>query len=220
MANEMNERLDTLRAAKKISPDKDEASQKMVYDLLASVNKDIIVPALVSSVKTGLSKSGKMYCTSVIEDYTTTQSLPLFGKDYEKFLQYMQVGLPLLIKFSIKPKYGLFAAREAVFKGEHVEFEMRVKNITLLSNSKENFVKGISINIPLSEINREFNEEFVKECRKNKGNILLTLNVKDFTNQINVEYISAKVKIDVTNDLLKYLDDKNLSYRIDKHVTL
>ena len=220
MNTEMNEKLDALRKSGKIAPEKDEASSKLVYDVLSSCNKEIIVPALVSSIKMGMSKNNRQYCTAVIEDYTTSYNLALFGKDFEKFLQYMQVGLPLLIKFSLKPRYGLFAAREAVFKGEHVEFEMRVVNMTLLSNTKDSFIKGISINLPLSEITKEFNEDFVKVCRKNKGNILLTLNVKDFTNQINVEYVSAKVKVDVSSDLLKYLDDHNLTYRIDKHVTI
>jgi uncharacterized protein YukJ len=54
----------------------------------------------------------------------------------------------------------------------------------------------------------------------NKGKKLFNLNVLDYTNQLAVEFFSRKYKIDVTPELLDFIEHQNLDYKVEKEVYL
>ncbi|MFA6334133.1 MAG: DNA polymerase III subunit alpha [Bacteroidales bacterium] len=173
--------------------------------------KEIIIAGIVTNVKISYTKSsGKPFAHFTIEDFNGSVSFSVFGKDYENFMQYTQQNLPLLLKCAIAPKFGYDAAKQEGAK--NVDYELKIKSIRHLANTKEDFIKQITINIPIRELNGGLRKELTNRFKENKGSTAVIIKALDYENQLAVEFFSTKYKVSLTNDLFGYLDSIPLEY--------
>ena len=87
-----------------------------------------------------------------------------------------------------------------------------------MANTKDEFIKSLTLILPVEKVNKEFRKELVKALKSNKGKKQLNLNMIDYTNQLAVEFFSRKYKIDVTPELLDFIEHKNIDYKVEKEV--
>jgi hypothetical protein len=92
--------------------------------------------------------------------------------------------------------------------------------MTLLANTKDEFIKELVINVPVKRINPEFRKELLKQLKEHKGNKMLSLNVLDYENKISVEFFSRKHKIDVNPGFLEFLERNNMECKVQAEVSL
>jgi DNA polymerase-3 subunit alpha len=174
--------------------------------------KEIIIAGLVTSVKVSYTRStGKPFANFTVEDFNGSQNFAVYGKDYEGFMQYLQPNLPLIIKCAINPRFGYASANKD--DGKSVDYELKIKRIRHLANTKEDFVRDITIDIPVKMITPGFRGELVKKLKENKGKTSLIIKLVDYDNQVAVELISTKYQISLNNDLLDYFDSRGISFR-------
>ncbi|PKO95593.1 MAG: DNA polymerase III subunit alpha [Bacteroidetes bacterium HGW-Bacteroidetes-7] len=174
--------------------------------------KEIIIAGLVTSVKISYTRStGKPFANFTVEDFNGSQNFAVYGKDYEGFMQYLQPNLPLIIKCAINPRFGYASANKD--DGKSVDYELKIKRIRHLANTKEDFVRDITIDIPVKMITPGFRGELVKKLKENKGKTSLIIKLVDFDNQVAVELISTKYQISLNNDLLDYFNSRGISFR-------
>lgn len=183
-------------------------------------NKDIYVGGLVTMVAIKTTKTGRPWISFNIEDYGGSINFALFGRDYETFMPFLQEGNPLFIKCAVMPRYFGKRDEEATEKPTSVECELKIRNITLLANTKDTFIKGFTVNIPVSKVNKSFREELVSQLKHNKGKKLLGVKVLDYENQVAVDFFSKKFKIDVNPDFITFLERENIEYKLDVDVNL
>ncbi len=203
-------------------------AQELVKQAANDINlqkKEIYLAGLVTAVSKRVSqKSGKPWISFTIEDYTGNISFSLFGKDYETFMPFLQDGHALFMKCAIMPRFGGFSKQDENRKeGEKpspVECELRIRKITLLANTKDDFIKDFTVNIPVKKINKAFRKELVSKLKEHKGKKLLSLKVLDYENQIAVNFFSKKYKIDVNPDFIDFLEHNNLEYSADMDVAI
>ena len=92
--------------------------------------------------------------------------------------------------------------------------------MTLLANTKEEFIKSLTINLPVKRITPEFRKELLKQLKEHKGKKMLSLNVLDYENKISVEFFSRKFKVDVNPGLIDFLEHNNLECKVQAEVSL
>lgn len=176
--------------------------------------KELILAGLVSSVKTSYTRStGKPFSNFSLEDFEGSASFALYGKDYETFMQYIQQGLPLLLKCVIMPRFPV--GNKVTETGEQVEpseYVLKIKNIRLLSNTKEEFIKEFNINIDVSRLDSFLRKNLVKQIKENRGKTALILNITDFESQMAVEFVSGKYLISLNSSFLEFLDNNGVKY--------
>ena len=182
------------------------------------------ITALVTSVTTGLTKTKRPKCNFTIEDYSSSFEFVLFGKEYEAYLPYIHENTSLLIKVMPTLTYPRLTPEEKAKRDKSIPLapigcQLRIQGITLLSNTKDEFIKSIAILIPVGKLNETFNTEFSKVLRKNKGNALLTLYVRD-NNNVTAEFFSRKFKVTLSDELISYFDKHKLQYNIVKNIKL
>ncbi|MEF9987144.1 MAG: DNA polymerase III subunit alpha [Bacteroidales bacterium] len=188
--------------------------------------KELYLAGLITSVSKKVSqKSGKPWATFTIEDYGGSVNFSMFGRDYETFLQFLQDGHALFMKCVILPRFGGYAKQEEGKKEEGskpalVECELKIKKITLLANTKDEFVKQFMVNIPIKKINKDFRKELIKQLKENKGKKLLSIKALDYENQIAVEFFSKKYKIDINKGFIDFLEHHNLEYSVVMDVNM
>ena len=147
----------------------------------------------------------------------------LFGKDYETFMPFLEESQALMFKCAIMPRFGFAKPDEEKGpdgKPAPVECELKMRKMTLLANTKEEFIKKLTVNVPVKRITPEFRKELLKQLKEHKGKKMLSLNILDYEKGYSVEYFSRKYKIDINPGLLDFLQHNNLEYRVDAEVYL
>lgn len=180
---------------------------------------------LVTGVSMGLTKTNRPFCKMTVEDYTSSYQFALFGKEYEAYLPYAQENTALLIKVMPTLVYPRLTPEEKANRDKSqplvpTECRLRVQGMTLLSNTKDEFIKSIAILLPVEQITETFITEFSKNLRKNRGHALLTLYIHDRKNDVTAEYFSRKYKVALNDELLAFLRSRGLQYNIFKDVKI
>ena len=174
--------------------------------------KELYVAAIVSKVAKKMGKD-KPFMDVEFEDYSGSYSHRLFSKDYEKYMSYMQEGNILYIKFALVPPFIKNDDKQE--KPKVLPCKLRIKRVALLANTKEEFVKGISVTIPVTRFNADFNKALVNALKSNKGEKTLNLHVIDYVNKMQVEFFSRKFKVDITEDFITFLQLNSLDYKVN-----
>ena len=173
-------------------------------------NKELIVAGIVTNYKISYTKTtGRPFAVLTVEDFDGMVEFSLFGKDYELFMQYCQQNIPLLIKTVISPRFGYGGAKP---DKQPTEYELKIKNIRHLANTKEDFIKEFMVTIPVKSIDGNFRKEFVKKLRENKGSTALVIKLADYEKRLAVEFFSAKYQVSLNRGFLDYLNSIPVEY--------
>ena len=159
---------------------------------------------MVTATREATSKNGNPFSSFTLSDYTDSMEFYLFGQDYVNFHKYCKTGLFLLLRGSVKQRYN----------GDSYEF--KIGQIELLSEVRKNYVKSITLNMPVNQLTDSVVEKIEKMAKNNKGNTLLKFNIYNLENNMNVQMFSRTTKINLTDSFLKLFDEElNITYRIN-----
>lgn len=174
--------------------------------------KEMIIAGMVTNSKSSVTKTGRPFINFSIEDFKSSIQFSLFGKDYENFMKYTQPGTSLLMKVAILQKYGF--QNNGDDPGKQVDCELKVKSIRLLANTREDFIKSITLTVPVSTITKHFRKELMANFKENKGSTRVVVKVIDYQNKISVEFISTKYSVALTDNLLRYFESAGIEWSI------
>ncbi|MBP5389436.1 MAG: DNA polymerase III subunit alpha [Bacteroidales bacterium] len=166
------------------------------------------VAGIVTDVKTLVTKSGAPGARVVLEDYSGTYELALFGKDYQAWMPFMQPHMQLFIEGDIDERYPLKPEERAA--GKKAPFGFKVRKITLLGNVAEERLKGLAVNITTDRLSPEFRAGLVRALKENKGNTPLSLYLFDPETKYRVEFYSKKYSVAVSAELMAAFQDLGL----------
>ena len=172
------------------------------------------VAGFVTAKSEGYTKTNRPMSKMTVEDYGGSYEFAFFGKDHETFMQYEKLHSALFIEGVIEEKY--FIKPEDRAKGKTSDYAFKPRNMMLLGNVTDTYVKGFSIQLSTPMLSQEFREKLVKMIKKNKGNVPLTMFLYDPENKWNIEFLSRKFKVAVTADLLSELRAMNITWKLLK----
>lgn len=172
-------------------------SPNELTDLERFRDREVSFGGLVTEAREGITKSNKPYKVFFIEDFNGGIEIALFGKDYESFGRMIEKNHSLFIKARIEE-------RQYADKEGKKPLEIKVKSVKLLSNIREDFVKKITINIKLSDLNNT-NIKLLEEALQKKGNVNLYFLVSDDETGLTLNLLSHSKSIEITNELADFL---------------
>ena len=177
--------------------------------------KTLFVAGLVTKVEKGYTRKNTQMASIYVEDYRGSHRFSFFGKDYEKYLPYMEVNMPVFIKCQIRPRFQKKEDEGSSSAG----FELRVMGMTLLSNTKDSFVDSLELFVPLAQIDSGFTRRLLKASKHSKGNtqLLITVQFQAEGRSENVTMFSKKNRVDPCDDLFSFLDASGVGYKM--HLT-
>ncbi len=161
------------------------------------------VAGFITSTQTMTTKTGRPWSKTVIEDYSGSYEIALFGKDHENFMKYMQLHSAIFIEGEIDEKFYIKPEERA--QGKTSPYTFKIKNIMLLGNVTDSYVKGFAISISTPMLTQEFRENLVKLVKKNKGTVPLTMYLYDPEKKWNIEFLSRKFRVAVTAAFIEEL---------------
>ena len=118
----------------------------------------------------------------------------------------------MLIKVAILQKYGF--QNNGDDSAKQVDCELKVRSMRLLSNTREDFIKSITLSLPVSMITKNLRRDLTNIFKENKGSTRVVVKILDYETQISVEFVSIKYSVALTDVLLNYLEANGIEWSI------
>lgn len=175
------------------------------------LGKELLIAGIITNLKVAYTKNGsRPYASFTLEDYNGSLSFTVYSKEYENFMQYLQPNMPLLIKCSLNQRYGFGSSRPDADKNNEVL--LRIKSMRHLANTKDDFIRTVTINIPVDGLNPSLRKGLATHFRENKGNTAVIINALDYENRVSAEFVSSKYKISLNPSLVSFLEREGLEF--------
>ena len=163
-------------------------------DLETMVGRETKLGGIVSGVEHRTTKTGKPFGKFTLEDYTGNYTFTLFGEDYLKFKNFMNVGWFLFVEGAVvRNTWG------------QQNLEFKIRNIDLLNELGIKRSKGVQLRVNTADITKEMIGIIEDVCQEYTGNTPLYLKIQDTKENINLELLSRKFRISPVNDMVKQL---------------
>ena len=173
-------------------------------DLIAECERQkkptkVQIAGLVTETKPLMTKMGKPWSKTVIEDYSGSYELSLFNKDHEAFLEYLKPHSALFIDAEISERF------RPSQRDEKPPYALKVKNIRLLGNVGDDLIDGFSFDLDTPMLNDLFRKDLVELIRHNKGTHPLTIYLFDPATKYRIPFYSRKFQVAVTAEFINGL---------------
>ena len=165
--------------------------------------KKVNIAGIITDTRNLLTKTGRPFSKTTLEDYSGTWELALFGSDHQNFMGFLQLHSALLIEGEIDQKWRL--RPEEAQQGKKPPFGFKVKSMTLLGNVTESLLKGFSISLSTPMLTADFRKKLVALVKDNSGKIPLKMCLYDPKTRYNIEFRSTKFQVTVTTDFVEAL---------------
>jgi DNA polymerase III subunit alpha len=161
-------------------------------EIEALLGRELKLGGIVTTVEHRTTKTGKPFGKFSIEDYSGNTTFTLFGEDYLKFKTFMNIGWFLFIEGTVvKNTWG------------QQNIEYKIRNIDLLNEIGVKKSKGVSIRVNAREITPDLIVKIEGVCNAFSGGTPLYLKLKDEHENISLELLSRKFRINPVNDMVR-----------------
>lgn len=187
-----------------------EVEEEILIEFNKIKNKEVVVGGIIANAAHKVSKAGKPFGSFIIEDYSDSFEIAVFGEDYVKFKGYLQDGYFVQIRGLVQERFRQVG-----------NWGFELKNIQLLSELRDKFAKNFTIQIALHQLTdemihkiHELIESTVQEGEvANCGLKFMVVDVKD---NIAVEMPAKTKKIKITNELLEAIEKmEGVKYKLN-----
>ena len=169
------------------------------------LNQDITFGGIITGLRNGVGKSGLPFGIVTIEDYTGAGELPLFGKEWSTWANYMTIGNSIYVTAHVEP--GKYNANR---------IDITIGKVDYLVDVKDELIHDITITIPLTSMNEDTVEEMIQHIEGHPGTTDLYFHIPDPEGQMPLTLHSREHKITVQRSLIEFIDSReSLSYRIN-----
>ncbi|MFT5859490.1 MAG: DNA polymerase-3 subunit alpha [Flavobacteriaceae bacterium] len=174
----------------------------MLSALEVNQGKDILVPAIVTDAEHRFTRKGDPFGTITIEDYNDSYKIFLWRENYLKYKHFLNAGTFVSIKgrIEIPPRRS--------------ELEFSIHTIDLLSNLKESRANSLHLKVSTKNLDQIMITDLTKIFDQNTGIIPVRFTVYDPLDEIEVSLPSKSVKVDLTSELFKQLENFDLEVQI------
>jgi len=163
-------------------------------------NKEVVIGGIIAQASHRVAKSGKPFASFIIEDYSDSFEIMVFGEDYVKFQGYLQEGFFVQLRGLVQERFRQVG-----------NWGFELKGINLLSDLREKLAKSFTIMIQLQKLNVEFLEMIKNLIEANhiEGQVpycQLKFKIFDAEEKINIEMPAKSLKINLTNEIIQAVD--------------
>jgi len=180
-------------------------------ELNTLVGKDITFVGIVKAFREGISqKNNRPFGNAVLEDFNDTYQLGLWGNDFVNFKNFFTSGIALLFKWNVEE----WASKKDGRKG----IAIRLKNIYVLSEVRDELIKAVTISAKLEAINEEFINgilKFVNKSEKNKNSKLLQFKIVDEETNIKIDMFSRNQRLELSDQFFDFIQNfEDVGYQL------
>ena len=160
---------------------------------------ELKVGGMITEVAHRKTATGRDFGLFTLEDYSGTYKFALFGKEYDHFKGFLVMGEFLLITGRMEERYK-----------NPDQVELKIKNISLLSDVKQKPITSINIAINLLNLNETLImdlENLFNDCKAGDCKIKMEFfHQAPQTGRTFIKTVSHHLQIDPTSDLVRDIE--------------
>ena len=157
--------------------------------------EEVIIGGIVTNVRTGETKKGKIYGIVKMEDFVGNGELALFSNDWVAYRNYFVEGASLFIKLKVEPS-----------RYQQGAFNTNVKSVDLLSEVKDKVIQKITFDVPLDKLTSIMVEDLAEIVKENPGEADLIFNIHTSDSK-KILLRSRRVQVSVDKQLVQYIKE-------------
>ena len=185
------------------------ATFDILSDLDPLVNRDLSFGGIINDVEHLITKTGKGWGKFTIEDFSDQYEFKIFGEDYLKFRHFI---LPNnFVRLRLRVVEG-WRNRET---GQLGPARIQFNNFEMLHDTLKTNVKKITLMFEVKQLNESKIQDLKTLMRPYKGDKGLYVDVFDTEEKIKLTLPSRKQRVEVSNELLLALEERNIHYRLN-----
>lgn len=173
-------------------------------------NRELTIGGMVTAASHRITKNGKPFGVMVVEDYSDSYEIALFGEEYVKMKGYLNEGYFVQLRGLIVERYR-----------QPGNWGFEIKSMQLLSDLRDKLARSLTIQVPLHELNDSFVERIHQlvhsniEQHENKT-CQLRFAIRDMESEISIEMPSKGLKISPSNEFIETLTKMNgIHYKLN-----
>lgn len=157
---------------------------------------ELMLGGIVTAVREGQTSRGKPYGIVTMEDYSGKGELALFGEEWARWNGYMRVGNSLFITAKAVPK---------TWRPD--EFELRIGNVSFLSDVKDKRLLNLTITISENDLDEHLCTELSELFRAEpEGKASVFLHIYSPAHQSTIALTSRLAPILLSKKLMDTLE--------------
>ena len=161
------------------TPSEDGEVQENPTELINRLrNRPLYLGGIVTQAEERTSHKGTVFGSYVIEDYSGSYKMMLFGDNYRKLAPMLRQNAYVCISGQIQQR-GANSQWFKEKKMEEAEYEFMVTQVDLLKDIQQKRLGSVVFEIPIENINRELTDEINDMCQQHKGQKPLRIQVYD-----------------------------------------
>ncbi|MCX6279636.1 MAG: DNA polymerase III subunit alpha [Bacteroidetes bacterium] len=157
---------------------------ELKQDLKPFKGKEISFAGIVIESTHKIGKSGKPFCSFVVEDYFNFISLSVFSEDFLRWKHLLEEGQYIFIKARVEQRFD-----------NADQLTVRINQVFLLPEVMEKFTKVLSLTVSLNELSIEIIGALQDLASKSKGNCRLRVRIHDPEENIIIDLPSKKSRV-------------------------
>lgn len=166
--------------------------------------ESVTVGGIVTSCITKMSKNGKPYGRVIIEDFTGSGELVLFGDQWARWSGSLQEG------------YTIFITARCIDKWHNGRISLELGGIEFLQDVKESKIERLTITVDYQNLDEDIVNDISTMLLASPGKAQLFFQIRDPEGNSHVLLQSRKLKVDVRRDLITYIESNpNIEYKIN-----
>ena len=178
-------------------------------DLNPLVNKELSLGGIVNDVQHLESRNGKGWARFALEDFTDQYEFRIFGEDYLKYRHFLVVNQFIRIRLMIREGWvNRETGKAGAPRMQYLHFEM-------LQNTIESNAKKLTLQLDIHQLDQDQIEALQDNLKSYKGDKTLSFNIYDTDKKVKLMLNSKKQKVNITPDLLQFLDEKAWHYKLN-----
>jgi DNA polymerase-3 subunit alpha len=166
------------------------------------LNRDLSIGGIVTDVQHRIAKNGNGWAVFTLEDYNDVNEFRIFGEDYLKYKHLLTTNAFLMIRLRLVPSW------------KEGETRMQYIGMQMLQEVMQSLSKKLTIYLDINELNDALMNTLSSLIKKYKGKKELNFVVYHMEEQLKLHMPSRKFKINISNDLLKELEEINWKFEI------
>ncbi len=167
-------------------------------------NQTVTIAGIITKLVIRQSKTGRPFGIFTVEDYASSLEMFISGEELRKNQHMLHVGDFVYIKGKVGDKFN-----------QPDTLEFKPLTIELLSEVRKKLSKGVLLNIRLEHLDSALIEKIEQISLENPGECTLKLMVEDHEENIFIELLSRKFKVNPHNELINKLEDlKKVEYKV------
>lgn len=173
------------------------------------LNRELSFAGVVTDVQHRISKNGKGWALFTMEDYTDTHEFRIFGEEYLRFRHFLMINSFVHIKVFVRDGW---VNRDTGKKGSP---RLQYNNFMLLQDVMDSYAKKLTIKLDIGKLQEERIKILKKAISAHKGDHTLNFVVYEMEEEIKVNMISRKQKVQINSELLSSLEEADVHYKLN-----